>query len=343
MKDMTVLITGCGRHSKTLIQSLKNNADGRKVGVIGINNSETNILRTDVDEWIIAPGIYEPEYVDWLIDLCVEKKVDVVLPYITAELPILADKVHWFESKGIKVSVAPPYSLEVANNKIELSKRYPQFMPRQAVCRSGADIRRFAKWIGYYSGTPLCCKLADKCGGAGFAILDEKKYLDIGTFNKVGINRYMSIKQLCEIADKVSATIILQEYVKGADYSVCVLANRGIAEIMCGFIGYAMEFGAVTSGEILKNEKAYEIAERVTDELELDGNACFDFIIKPDGEPVLLECNPRISATIPFIAKAGADLVYLRCKQLLGEPYDTDINFDYGLKMAKYYEAHYFK
>ncbi len=343
MKDLKVLITGCGRHSKTLIQTMKNNIDGRKVEVIGINNSAANILRTDVDKWIIAPSIYAPDYIDWLLNLCVEEGVDVVLPYITAELPILADKTFLFENRGIKVSIASPEALRIANDKVELSKRFHQFMPRQAVCHNSSDIRKFAKWVGYYSGTPICCKLADKCGGTGFAILDETKYLDIGTFNKIGVNRYMSIKQICEIADKVRATIIMQEYVQGTDYSVCVLARKGLPEIMCGFAGYAMEFGAVTSGEILKNDEAYEIAETVTEAIGLDGNACFDFMLRPDGKPVLLECNPRISATIPFIAKAGADLVYLRCKQLLNEPFDTDIDFDYGLKMVKYYEAHYFK
>ena len=167
--------------------------------------------------------------------------------------------------------------------------------------------------------------------------------MDIGSFNKVGVNRYISIYQLCEIVDKVDVEIILQEYVVGSDYSVCVLADHGKAEIMCGFIGYAMEYGAVTQGEIVKNERAYSIAEHLTEKLELDGNACFDFIILPSGRPLLLECNPRISATIPFIAKAGADLVYLRCKQLLGEPIDTNVSFDYGLKMVKYYDAHYYR
>ena len=37
---MKVVITGCGRHSKSLVQSLKNNVDGREVEVIGINRSE---------------------------------------------------------------------------------------------------------------------------------------------------------------------------------------------------------------------------------------------------------------------------------------------------------------
>lgn len=339
---MKVLITGCGRHSKGLVQALKNNIDGRGVEVIGINNSPSKILRSDVDESVIAPSIADPGYIDWLMCLCAEKKVDVVLPYITAELPILAANLEKLESTGAKVSVASERTLGIANDKVELARMFPNIMPRQAVVRSGREVRSFARKMGYYSGKPLCCKLADKCGGTGFAILDEKKYLDIGSFNKVGVNRYISLSQLCEIADKVDADIILQEYVDGIDYSVCVLANKGKTEIMCGFAGYAMEYGAVTQGEILENQKAYSMARDITEALDLDGNACFDFIVRPDGQPVLLECNPRISATIPFIAKAGADLVYLRCKQLLGEPINTGISFDYGLKMVKYYDAYYY-
>ena len=347
---MKVVITGCGRHSKSLVQSLKNNVDGREVEVIGINNSPANILRSDVDEAIIAPSITDPDYIDWLLDLCTREKVDVILPYITAELPILAANRERLESEGTKVSVASERTLMVANDKVELARMFPKVMPRQTVVRSSAEVRSFARSIGYYTGMPLCCKLADKCGGTGFAILDEKKYLDIGSFNKMGVSRYISIDQLCEIADKVDVDIILQEYVAGTDYSVCILANKGRVELECGFAGYAMEYGAVTLGEIVKNEMAYDFCRAITKVLELDGNACFDFILRTKDNtplevcsPVLLECNPRISATIPFIAKAGADLVYLRCKQLLGEPIDTNVSFDYGLKMVKYYDAHYYR
>ncbi len=339
---MKVLITGCSRHSKNLVQSLKNNIDGREVQVIGINNNPSNILRSDVDKAIIAPSSFDPSYIDWLLDLCTEEKVDVILPYITAELPIIAANRERLESNGTKVSVASERTLMVANDKVEMAHMFRGYMPRQTVVRSSDQIREFARSIGYYTGTPLCCKLADKCGGTGFAVLDEKKYLEISLFNRLGVNRYISIDQLCEIADKVDVEIILQEYIPGTDYSVCVLADHGKVELMCGFAGYAMEYGAVTQGEILKNEPAYFMAEEVVNVLELDGNACFDFIVRPDGHPFLLECNPRINASIPFIDKAGANLVYLRCKQLLGEPIDTNISFDYGLKMVKYYDAHYY-
>ena len=224
-----------------------------------------------------------------------------------------------------------------------MAKLFSQYMPKQVVARSSRDIRAFAKKMGYHTGFPLCCKLADKCGGAGFAILDEKKYLDISSFNKVGVNRYISLNQLCEIADKVDTEIIIQEYTPGVDYSVCILADNGKMVYECGFAGYSMEFGAVTSGEIVANEEAYRIAKEVVEKVGLDGNCCFDFIIKNDGAPVLLECNPRINASLPFLSKAGADLAYYRCRQLLGYSLPEKLDINYGLKMVKYYESYYFK
>ena len=340
---MRILITGCGRHSKTLIECMKNNPDGLPLSVIGINNSEKNILRTGVDEYYIAPSIFDPAYIGWLLALCEEKKVDVILPYITSELPIAAENKSLFEEKGIKVSVSSAKSLAIANNKAEMAKLFPQYMPKQIVAHSSRDIRAFAKKMGYHTGFPLCCKLADRCGGTGFAILDERKYLEISSFNKVGVNRYISLNQLCEIADKVDTEIIIQEYIPGVDYSVCVLADNGKTVYECGFAGYSMEFGAVTSGEVVMNEEAYRIAKEVVEKVGLDGNCCFDFIIKKDGTPILLECNPRINASLPFLAKAGADLAYYRCRQLLGYPLPKALDIDYGLKMVKYYESHYFK
>ena len=339
---MKVLITGCGRHSKSLVESLKHNPDGERVEIIGINNNPDNILRVSVDKSIIAPSITAPDYIQWLYNLCETEKVDVVLPYITAELPIVANAQDYLEESGAKISVSSPESLRVANDKIALAEYFGDVMPRQMVVTSSEEIRHFARKIGYYKDTKLCCKLADKCGGTGFAILDEHKYLDINTFGKIGVPRYMSIEQLCEIADKLNVKIILQEYIPGTDYSVCVLADHGKMVYECGFAGYTMEFGAVTSGEILKNKKAYEIAERAVKFLELDGNCCFDFIIKENGDAVLLECNPRLNATLPFVEAAGAPLAYYRCKQLLGGKLPKTLDINYGLKMVKYYESYYY-
>lgn len=94
------------------------------------------------------------------------------------------------------------------------------------------------------------------------------------------------------------------------------------------------------SGEIEKHDEAYRIAAEITKGLQLDGNLCFDFIVEKE-KAWLLEVNPRINATLPFCSKAGANLAYLRCLQMLGYNV-TQPDVKYGLKMKKYYESEYY-
>lgn len=340
---MKILITGCGRHQNALVRRLKNNRDHREVEVIGINSSSDNLLRTGVDEYMIAPLVLDPKYPDWLLNLCAEKKVDVVLPFVQAELAVLAEHRKKLESLGTKISVASPETLSILNDKTKMAEHFPELMPRQRIVHTSEEIMAFAKDVGYFTGTNICCKIQGRCGGTGFAVLDEQKAMDVSLFNRCGMPRYITIGQLCEITEKVHTQIILQEYIKGTDYSVAVLADNGWVQGICGFAGYFMEYGSVMSGEIIKNVAAYEIAERISVETGLDGNACFDFMIRPDGTPVLLECNPRINATIAFVEMAGGDFVYQRCRRLMGESLgDVTYDIDYGLRMVNYYDPWFF-
>ena len=202
----------------------------------------------------------------------------------------------------------------------------------------------------------VCCKISGKCGGTGFCIIDNEKAYDISLFNRCGVNRYISDQDLYKIIENGNR-VILQEYVEGIDYSVCVLADHGRILDMVGYAGFDMEFGAVVNGQIVTNRNAFEIARKIVEDLKVDGNACFDFILEGgksrtemshmQNAPVkLLECNPRINASIGFCWKAGVNLVYLRCKQLMGELEEKDFlaesNIKEGLRMQKYYESEYF-
>lgn len=340
MKDFNVLITGCSRFSKEIIDCLKNNEDGAHVKVVGVDCNPNNLLHTNVDFTRIVPRITEASYIDTLIGICCEYDVKIILPYITSELELLSANKEKFAKYGIKVSVMDQDILAIANNKIKLQQRFPQFMPKQDIATNKAAIEKFAMEVGYPEKM-FCCKLSDKCGGQGFAIVNDEKANDLSCIGVYDTKKYVTFEHLCKLVENTSATVMLQEYVEGYDYSVCLVADKGKIVGIVGYIGYTMAFGAVMRGEIFKNDKAYRIAEQVSNELCLDGNICMDFIIR-DKEATLLEINPRINATVPFCAKAGVNLPYIRCKQLLGEPICQQKEPNYGLKMNKFYEAEYF-
>ena len=340
MRDFNVLITGCSRFSKEIIDSLKNNEDGVNVKIVGVDCNPNNLLHTNVDFTHVVPRISDPTYIDTLIDICSKHDVDIILPYITSELELLSVNKEKFQRHGVKVSVMNESVLAIANNKIKLQHRFPQFMPKQAIATDNDAIKSFAKDIGYPKKM-FCCKLSDKCGGQGFAIVNDDKANDLSCIGVYDAKKFITIDHLCKLTANTSSTVMLQEYIDGYDYSVCFVADNGKILGMVGYIGYTMAFGAVMRGEIFKNDKAYRIAEQVSNELCLDGNICMDFIINGE-DAILLEINPRINATVPFCAKAGVNLPYMRCKQLLGERVKQSGEPKYGLKMNKYYEAEYF-
>lgn len=342
LKKINILVTGCSRHSKTLVDCLKNNKDGVEVKVWGCDYNPFHLLRVGIERGYVVPAIVEEDaYIQALTDICKENDIDIILPYITAELPLMARKKEYFESIGVKVSVSSEESLKIANNKIEMMSRFPELMPKQETVHNSEEVKAAAERIGY-PNVPLCVKLPNMCGGAGFAVVDDELAFDMTTFNRIGVNRYVTFEHLCIIADKMNRPIILQEYVPGKDYSVCVLADKGRVAHKCGFMGETMEYGSVITGMIEYNEEAYKVADKVVKELGLDGNLCIDFMVKEDGSVKMLEVNPRINATLPFIVEAGVNLPYLRCKQLLGLPFDEENEIKYGLKMNKYFESVYF-
>lgn len=338
----TVLITGCSMHSNDLINELRNNDDGEEIRVIGINASETALLRKGVDAGYVVPLITDPTYIQTVLDICLKEHVDVILPFITAELPIMAKNRHIFEERGIHVSVATQEALDAAGNKIALAAKYPNLMPKQKIVHSEKDIDDFANEVGY-PGKQICCKLPNRCGGVGFATLDEKIGRDLTIYNKFGVNRYITMDMFKDLAKHNDETLILQEYENGIDYSMCCLAENGKLLFALGFEASLMAFGSAMFASISMNDHALKIAKEIIEDTGLDGNCCFDFILKDDGTVKLLEVNPRLSATLPFIARAGLNLPYLRVKQLMGydvSEYKPSINYD--LRMSKNYESEYF-
>lgn len=337
-----VLITGCSMHSNDLIKELRNNYDNEELHIVGINASETSLLRKGVDAGYVVPLIHDPAYLGCLLDICMREHVDVILPFITAELPIMAANRQMFERRGIHVSVASSEALAAAGNKIALSKKYPDLMPKQCVVHDKNDILKFAEEIGYPDKL-ICCKLPNRCGAVGFAVVDEVRGRDLTIFNKFGMKRYITIDMLVDLAAHCTETVILQEYEEGLDLSMCCLADNGKLIHALGFTASHMMFGAAMFAEISMNENAYRISKQVIEDTGLDGNCCMDFILKPDGSVKLLEVNPRLSATLPFIAKAGLNLPYLRIKQLMGgdiSSFKPKIN--YRLHMSKDYESEYY-
>ena len=76
--------------------------------------------------------------------------------------------------------------------------------------------------------------------------------------------------------------------------------------------------------EICHNSEAIRACTEVTEKLGLEGNISFDLRERENGEPIIMECNPRISAGVSAFELAGVNLLYINVKSALGENIQTN-------------------
>ena len=322
-KDISVLITAAGNvFMPGTTSCIKNNGE-RTIRLVGADMSEDSTILQMCDAAYPVPRGTDPSYTDVLLNICREEKIDILLPIMSVELDALAVNKDKFAAIGTRVSVSDAEALSVANNKRKLL----DFMKQNGLpcadyytVHSIEEIKETAAKLGYPEKR-ICIKATDGSGSRGFRILDETfSRFDSFLHDKPssGIIRMEELVSVLEEAEVVPEMIVM-EYLPGPEYSVDLLADKGNSLITCCRKSLRMENSIMLEAEIVNNPAVTSLCEQTTRLLGLDGNIGFDIRERADGTPLIMECNPRITAGIPFFALAGVNLPYLCIKKLLGE------------------------
>tara|TARA_R110002020_G_scaffold429642_1_gene639277 strand:- start:577 stop:1452 length:876 start_codon:yes stop_codon:yes gene_type:complete len=107
---------------------------------------------------------------------------------------------------------------------------------------------------------------------------------------------------------------IMQEYLSGKEYTVDVFSDMGaniINHVVRERLG--IKAGISVKGRVTQNEKISSIVKKLVAYLNLKGASCIQFRENEEGEPVLIECNPRLGGGTYISTLAGvnyADLYF---------------------------------
>lgn len=340
MNSLTILVSACGaQFMPGLVDCLKNNGE-RLVRIVGVDMGTDKTILQMVDALYQVPAATDPFYVDRLIEICKKEKVDVVLPFMSAELLPLIDRKKEFESIGVKVSVSDRRSVEITTNKYKFYKFLQKNqlpVPRFSSIRKAEDLIDACKACGYPENA-VCVKATELSGSRGIRIIKP----DISRFEILFHEKPNSFfttmdDLLSTLQEKDNMPeMMAMEYLPGMEGSVDLLADHGKILYMAYRESTINLHSIPQTGELKDNPEAYEIAKAVISLLGLSGNADLDFKNDADGHPVLMEINPRIAATMRIFKEGGLNLPYLRIKHLLGEEL-PDIQIRYGVKMKRRY------
>ena len=332
-RKLNVMITAAGNvFMPGTTACIKNNGE-RSIRLVGADlNKDETILRM-CDSAYQVPRGNDPAYIDALLDICKKERIDVLLPIMSVELDALAANRDRFAEIGTKVSVSNLEALTIANNK----RRLLDFLKQNSLpcadyytVHSIKEVKEAVRYLGYPENR-VCVKATDGSGSRGFRILDESVSRFDSFLNDKPSSGTIRLAELVSVLEEaeVFPELLVMEYLPGPEYSVDLLADQGESLFTCCRKSMRMENSIMLEAEIVDNKVVAALCERTTRLLGLDGNIGFDVKERKDGTPIIMECNPRITAGIPFFKLAGVNLPYLCIKKLMGEEL-PDSKLKYG-------------
>jgi carbamoyl-phosphate synthase large subunit len=318
VRPLTVLLTASGvPGSAALVRALRENGE-RQIRVVGTDMSPLAIGMHLCDAFHIVPPGDDPSFVDALLEICAQEKVDAVLPQSSFELPALADARGRFEAT---VLVADPEAVRRSNDKAEtyaLLDAIGAPGPAWRRARGRAQIDQAARELAY-PGEEIAVKPLESSGSRGFRILSASSDpLEQLLTNRPGVPTAMRLEELLALLPETGGPeLLVMEVARGKERTVDGIARTG--EIVLGHpkTREAVRAGLATYFETLHDPGLMGIAASIVAELGLD----HFFNIQLVGDKVI-EINARIS-TVAY--QEDLNLPYLGLKLALGELDERDL------------------
>ncbi|MHB8565759.1 MAG: ATP-grasp domain-containing protein [Nitrososphaerales archaeon] len=321
MKQVTVLLTGVGAPgTRGTIYALKNNAENRKVRLIGTDLKDV-LGRYWVERFYEVPPPESQEYTDEINRICSRENVDVVLPQTTRETAKLSEgKI------STPVTVSPAPATKKANNKFELMNLFRELSlphPRYFLVKALADLIDRAEELGY-PDKAVVVKPPVSHGSRGFRVLRENTSWTTRRFlSEKPSAAEITLDDLSKMLTKDKHVdfpeLLVSEFLPGKEYSVDAFlgqkASVAIPRLRTEVVNGISFRTTLEYREDLANYTL--VAARA---LGLKYAFGFQFKLDYSDVPKVLECNPRVQGTMVASVYSGVNVIWWTVKEALGEP-----------------------
>lgn len=315
---MNILLLSSGTRNK-IVQYFKKTLSGKgNVVCTDMSNLAPSIY--EADKFYIVPRMTDPGYLDVILGICKNEKIDGVLSLIDPELSLLAENKDKFAAVGTKV-IGSSYELcEMSLNKFEM---YNWLTNHGYKCaKSYIDKEEFFSDVeAGRARYPVFVKPSK--GSASIAI---SKVYD---------------KETIELLFEHDEGLMIQEFLDGQEIGADVYIDTVSGEIVSIFTKkkILMRAGETDKAESFKDEKLFDLIKKFVSEAGYIAQIDID-IFDVNGEYYISEVNPRFGGGYPHAYESGADHMKLIVNNLEGKVNEAVIgkNYEAGTYMMKYNE-----
>lgn len=342
LSDIRVFITGAGAPGAPgIIKSLRSVTE-RKIEIYGGDANISDAVGTGLlDKSFQIPFPESPDFIDSLLKICSEEKIDILVPLVTRELSTLSENKSKFLENGVIVSVSDHVPLLTANNKYLLMKYCSENgipAPAFHLVKSLAEFKKAAMMLGY-PAERICFKPPVSNGQRGFRILEDGQNKLLSLLNDKPNNVYISFDEFVSICNSATffPELVVMEYLPGDEYSVDVLVDNGKCISVIPRSRDFIKMGISFAGTVVEEKEVIKYSRMIVEGLKLHGNIGLQFKRDKNGVPKILESNPRVQGTIVLCTAAGENMVYEAVKIGLGEKI-PEPRINWGVKMIRFWD-----
>lgn len=287
----------------------------------------------------LAYDAFEPGiYMDWLIDkayampypssdislylqrllyVVKNEKVDIVIPVLDVEMPIYLSIIRELEKTGVKMML-PSRSAFLQRGKERLSELAEKI---------GFKIPKTRIITDHYDALKVCRDIGFPCMVKGPFYEAQKVQSDAEV--NVAVN---------DIAGRWGFPIIIQEVISGDEYNCAGLGNGtdvngavAVKKVSTTKLGKAWSLVSVNNYQIL------EYARRFVEEANWNGAFELELILEKNSNKFYcIEINPRFPAWIYMSCACGVNLPARMVEYLMKLPFDNKSDYQAGKLMIRY-------
>ena len=313
---MNILILSCGTRNK-LVQYFKNKSNGFD-RVIGTDCSAYAPALYETDKYYLVPRMTSPDYLDTILKICEDEKIDAVLPLQEDELFLIASNRELFTARGICPIVSSPDTVELCRDKYAFYEHLTKNnLPVLPTCGSPASFRKC-----YEEGRmnfPVFIKPIRGCGSMGIQKVEQPQLLEA----------------LCKYS---SEDLLIQTFADGEEYGIDFYVDLLSHNPISIFIKkkLRMRAGETEKSVSVKDDALFALVRRTAETLSLSGPVDMD-VFCVDKKYYISEINPRFGGGYPHAYSCGINFPKLIAANLAGkENTDTTGSYEDGICMLKY-------
>lgn len=337
MSKIRILLTSAGGLVSPGIINLLRDADDFYIVGTDMNNDAIGFEFTDSSYTV--PAGNDKDYISYILDICKKEKIQVIVPCSDEENLSLAYSKDLFEKEGIKILCSSYESVSISSDKGKMLSFLNEQcieVPKYSIPQNIKELKEALINMGYPK-KKLIVKPSKGRGGRGVRILNCNANILEGR----GIQEITSEHMIDAIEKQDSfPKIIVMEHLPGEDYSVDVLANKGQSLFVVPRKRIKSIGGPSQVGEIVNNLEIKEMVTRIVEKFGFENNINIQLKYSIDNKPLVYEINPRVSGTIAANWAAGANLLYLGIRKVLGLEIPKEISI-IETKMIRYLKEYY--